>query len=452
MLLTLFFSVAVCYAIPLAQDAPPTVDFLLRAESSCMEMVKAQELLPSTGGYYTASFWPRTNTSPMFGEFDERFRKAGKNTYFMKDLGDARDDWSQRQSTLTETFNPKHDSQDSDQFLKQALNAMSTIVGIGAALSGDPVAGGVAAFIGGTVTAATTAMDQTAEENKGDLARVSDIAEIMAKYFNATMFAVNEELEHLVSKGEWHGHKLVDMFDNGAFADFRQLPLVDSEIVSVADRREIARKITTAITINTAWRQQRTWIMRYPMTKEEFDTKKTAAGDWDSRLRYYKDGHGYYLQSVWPEKSGAFYIPRYQNPPGWAEVWDKEKIPHGHVFESSIRSWTEAGFEGTINTDWTKFLPNGANNETAKKIVDDVTSYSGMFCIPICDLNMNNSGLKTVDAFLMSLNAPHNLPDKRLASFCFCLNLSDSVNSGKTFRDIVDVGNWEGGSNSWCNT
>jgi hypothetical protein len=57
-----------------------------------------------------------------------------------------------------------------------------------------------------------------------------------------------------VNNGDWAGTKLTNLFEHGAFADFNQLLLVDSAVVPVEDRRAIANKVTTAITINTAWR------------------------------------------------------------------------------------------------------------------------------------------------------------------------------------------------------
>jgi hypothetical protein len=96
------------------------------------------------------------------------------------------------QSTVTETFNPDHEIQNSDQFLKQALNAISTIIGVAAALSGNPAAAGIAALITGTVTAGTTAIDDAAKEgNKDDLARVSELAKHTSLYFDAAMKSVN---------------------------------------------------------------------------------------------------------------------------------------------------------------------------------------------------------------------------------------------------------------------
>lgn len=96
MILILLLWATVCSAIPLAQDvSPPTgpmiPESLLGAESSCMDMIRAQEALSSD---YQSAFWPLTNTSDKFRKFDADFRKAGKDR-FMKEFIKS---WSNFQS------------------------------------------------------------------------------------------------------------------------------------------------------------------------------------------------------------------------------------------------------------------------------------------------------------------------------------------------------------------
>jgi hypothetical protein len=84
-LLALLLSAAACHAMPLVQETfpPPTINSLLRAESTSMDLVRAQEALGMSD--YQSAFWERTNTSPMFRIWDDEFRKDGKATHFMKE-------------------------------------------------------------------------------------------------------------------------------------------------------------------------------------------------------------------------------------------------------------------------------------------------------------------------------------------------------------------------------
>lgn len=80
-------------------------------------------------------------------------------------------------SVLTKTFNPSHQSADNNNALKQALNALSTIISVGFAMTGNPSAGAAAAGIAGMVDRVNMAISTAQSENLNNLARVADIAE-----------------------------------------------------------------------------------------------------------------------------------------------------------------------------------------------------------------------------------------------------------------------------------
>ncbi|KAF2741157.1 hypothetical protein EJ04DRAFT_571864 [Polyplosphaeria fusca] len=468
----------------------------LSETATCSALVAAQTT--SGNKYYDAKYWDETKTSEYFRNFTNNFRPQDRRSFqtaFVNewdqgqswdcsqtcqrpDCNDITSDKeygaavyqvimsfanlsqvlnSMRESMeraikLTEVFNPAHESQGSTEWFSQAINGLTTMIAVAAALADPPVAA-ASAFVIGVAGDLKDAFNSDTKNKESDMKRITDLDGNDIQSLKETIMKLDTATNDFFVKGEWNGMKLIDIFDKGALADYSQIPLINPAILSVADRDLIFQRIKTAMTINLAWHQQRTWIMSFPMTKEEFDTKKTSAGNWDHRLRYWVDGKGYYLQSVWVNELGfGKSEPKYQDPPGWGSIESVYGIPYSHVFASSIASNEAGGFTKDIDVEWRDYFPTGADKETVKRPLDSITEQKSIFRIPICDVNPNISGLKTVDKFLEALIGPDGNwveeGGKKWSSFCYCLPFVDKF--GKKFRDVVDVGNWEGGDNSYC--
>ncbi|ORY12139.1 hypothetical protein BCR34DRAFT_600887 [Clohesyomyces aquaticus] len=368
--------------------------------------------------------------------------------------------WAARQAEYTQIFNPGHPPQSSNMWLVQLLNAFGTIGGVATTLSGNPAAAGAGVFVQGVIGGINAFLSESSKDDKSDLARVVDLAGPINKYLNGSMTHIKDEMDAFFNHGQADNMKMSDLFTSGVFADSRDIPLLDTSILTQNQKENIFQRLMSAMVINTAWHQQRVWLMAYPMTLDEFNSKVAPAGDNDSRLKGYfqaPDGRmfGYYFQSVYPD-SGPFdsSSPMYQNPPGWAEASDIYGIPTSDIILSSIRSQGQAGYKGDLNIDWQRtLLENGNDRDAVQKFIGQLTSYASVFRVPICFLDPS-SGIGNVDDFLKVLIKPGERSNSdyegahRVSSFCYCLDRTDQF--GVKFRDIVDVGNWQGGSNSFC--
>ncbi len=68
--------------------------------------------------------------------------------------------------------------------------------------------------------------------------------------------------------GKSNGVLLQDIFKDGAWLDFHTLPLLNPKL-KTTDVNAIVIKHLNAAAINYAWRNQRVWLMSYPMTEAE---------------------------------------------------------------------------------------------------------------------------------------------------------------------------------------
>lgn len=116
-------------------------------------------------------------------------------------------------------------------------------------------------------------------------------------YLGQTKSQLQNAADEFLTQGKWNNVVLTDLFKGGLFADFTQIDALNPKLISSAERESMYPKIMSAMVINTAWIEQRVWIMSYPMTKYEFMNYVSKAGDNDSRLKHWYKGRGYYLQS-----------------------------------------------------------------------------------------------------------------------------------------------------------
>ena len=77
----------------------------------------------------------------------------------------------------------------------------------------------------------------------------------------------------LMSTGRSGNVQMVDLFDGGAWLDYRNIPILNSDIskpmITKPQIDAIVFGQLTASLLNYAWIQQQTFIMSFPMTEDE---------------------------------------------------------------------------------------------------------------------------------------------------------------------------------------
>lgn len=119
----------------------------------------------------------------------------------------------------------------------------------------------------------------------------------VTSFLSNTKLQLQTAADSFLTKGEWNNIQMADLFEGGLFADFTQIDALNPKIIPTAERESMYPKIMSAMVINTAWHEQRVWLMSYPMTKEQFNLHKVKAGNNDARLKHWYNGRGYFFQS-----------------------------------------------------------------------------------------------------------------------------------------------------------
>ncbi len=108
---------------------------------------------------------------------------------------------------------------------------------------------------------------------------------------------MNDLFDGFKNYGTYGGIKLPEAFEDGVYSDDSSIPLLNDKIWTTNNRTEIFQRLKTAIAVNAAWRIQRTYIMGFEMSAEEYDKLVARAGNNDKRLKWYYNGKGWYFQS-----------------------------------------------------------------------------------------------------------------------------------------------------------
>lgn len=103
---------------------------------------------------------------------------------------------------------------------------------------------------------------------------------------------------------------MVDIIDHGQWVDYTDHPILNSDNskprVNIDDLKTAFYKYILGQMINYVWKEQGTFIIKYEMSKDDFDGR-----DWkiDEKLRNHQVGNGFFLYSLWgtfsPDPDGS---------------------------------------------------------------------------------------------------------------------------------------------------
>ncbi|KAH8797345.1 hypothetical protein F5884DRAFT_815081 [Xylogone sp. PMI_703] len=363
-------------------------------------------------------------------------------------LDDGRNDWVSEQAVLVETFNPDHDIDDLVDILKEVLAGVLGLIILGFSFV-NPQTFPAIIPIGALVNLAFTSANSGLEQAVDDMDPIHKLAQIEAPVstlVNKTKTVVSDVVNGMYVSGKYGDVSLVDVLKDGAFDDYRKIAVLNPTILPNVDQSHLMYQYLVGVTINVAWRLQRTWIMSYPMTQEEFDQTVVVAGDNDSRLKFYYNGKGHYFQAVYPGSDGvALNAPICQDPPGWAEVSDKYGINTHDIIKSSVDGFAKGGFEYSGAPDYNQILQGGDPDQVSEAI-QGWASLAGVFNLPVCEIPDSEYSLQE---FVNQLVRPAHVPNQYgTSSFCKCLGIVDK--NGKKFEDYIDVKNWASGFYNYC--
>ncbi|KAL9076421.1 MAG: hypothetical protein Q9157_003682 [Trypethelium eluteriae] len=352
---------------------------------------------------------------------------------------------------LSSTFDSPLADQ-SDLFTKELINGFIGAFAVAAAASGNVGAGAAGAFasaVGAGVLEAFPDPEDTTFEDLGDM----EIA-LNTSFSNAESSLLTMEADFSLH-GQSEGHQFADLFQHGAFVDFRTIAILNDALLSTDQLNKIFVKHMQAMVVNWAWHQSRTWIFSYPMTPQDFDNNVANSGSNEPRLKLYHNGRGYFFQTLQSTQQDSFRVPIVQNPPGWGDLANGGNLSFSaHDIIVSSADGFDLGGYGYNPMD--NFINNDQFYADVNLTTDSV-QLPGIFNLPICPLDESPLGVHSVaDAFgilapvgaYWSPGPEHQDPSVENSPFCYCLGIKDK--DGALFEDQIDVKNWATGNRPWC--
>lgn len=141
--------------------------------------------------------------------------------------------------------------------------------------------------------------------------------------------------------------------------------------------------------INYAWKAQGTFIVKYDMSEDDFNSKGNdwAPGYGDPRFRSYADGSAYFLQRYTSDQDPLTPSPVSAYPPGWGETaGDLNGCDPSCILRSAGAGFVQDGYGFNFSTTATDYTSDQA---TALGWLTDLPSAPGFFNVPVVDLTGN---------------------------------------------------------------
>ncbi|KAG4440634.1 hypothetical protein IFR05_003893 [Cadophora sp. M221] len=287
-----------------------------------------------------------------------------------------------KDSWATTFYRDKDDK--SATILKEMLNLMATVVGIGAAFAG--LGGAGAGAVGGAISAATGgavgAVGPVVGNHVDDTFQKSaDLGNILGKVVVESMKAFTSANNQLMHGDQYQGSDIQAYLSGGAFVKF---PGVDKNAVI-----DVMNNFMVGNAINLLWRTQKIFIMGGGACGDG-----QGIGQGPQSYNVCRDGRAWYLY-YWQEND-VISTTSHQwgwvaTPPGadqlgqgdWSGITVQLTSPKD-VINSSLDSYNVAGYNYDSSTAASRAqsaLSDGWRNPGAQG-----PSWEGTFTIPVCNV------------------------------------------------------------------
>ncbi|KAM0285982.1 hypothetical protein ACHAQH_001171 [Verticillium albo-atrum] len=286
-----------------------------------------------------------------------------------------------------------------DDTTKSCMNGVNTAVGIMTA-AGGPAAGPIGPLVSGIFTAMQIGIDVPITFS--NLAKLQEYAQTL---FKAPMKNMEDAFVAWAGFGEWQGISVQDMLADGAFLDYRTIPIINSDQsipeiekdVTVVQPQELANMMFAPILgniINIGWQKANLILMAYEMTSAQFDTIKigkdvTGLKYWDPPPGGGNIGTGYFYQqwhSSAVTRNGALDMVTLEWPLGFDKLKDFN-LHWDDPFVSSIEAYKLGSWNYTVEND--RIL--GANGLRRLNKLDHPGKIPGVFNISVCKIGNDKS-------------------------------------------------------------
>jgi hypothetical protein len=78
---------------------------------------------------------------------------------------------------------------------------------------------------------------------------------------------ITNALTQFMDVGEYNNVKLVDLFDDGNWVNYLNIPVLKT--IPRSQVNDLVELHVNCAVVNWSWHQQRVWVMSYPMTQDE---------------------------------------------------------------------------------------------------------------------------------------------------------------------------------------
>ncbi|KAJ5734633.1 hypothetical protein N7533_013036 [Penicillium manginii] len=305
--------------------------------------------------YYVLESVSRLNK--YFGGVSSAFSTAGLDAALSKDS------WAT-------TFYEAKDQQ-SVVLLKEVLNGLGMLIGIGASLAG-------VGLPCGAVTAAGLQIDPHADD---PFQRSADLGGILGKIVIDSIESFTTANNQLMGGHEYNNEDIRSYLSHGAFIEF---PGVDTNAVT-----DSMTAMLVGTSINQLYRAQKVFIMGGAACG---DNQGIGSGPQDTSSYICRDGKAWYLY-YWQENN-VISTTSHQwgwvaSPPGLSQLQQNEfsniHLNVSHIINSSLDAFNVAGYNYTTAT---------AQARTEDAITKGWAvpgaygaAWEGIFTIPVCDVS-----------------------------------------------------------------
>ncbi|KAF2095321.1 hypothetical protein NA57DRAFT_79811 [Rhizodiscina lignyota] len=341
-------------------------------------------------------------------------------------LNQGKDRFNGLSTALQQTFWPSHNPD--NLLLGEIMNGGQAAMGMIAAIAGGPMAGIAKELVNGMLNGVYRAMTGKDES----LQNLASMEQETDEWYQGCLNSVNTLNDDLMTLGSHDGMSVQDLLADGTWLDYRDHPILNTDasrpLVQEGQLNDLMYHFLLGQLINYSWKQQSTWLVTYPMSEDDFNSRTWNAGSNDGRLKMYYGGTAWFFQSLYMDGN----IPTAQNPPGWDKVEDNmgDGFDAHSIIVSSADGFSDSGFDHDFNTNFDQFFSE-----------PDTTTWlsvgpraRGYFSIPVCNL-AGSDNVGSLDELNDWLDSPGDwFADGRAkSSYCACKDTTDQT--GKLFSD-----------------
>ncbi|KAJ5096138.1 hypothetical protein NUU61_005494 [Penicillium alfredii] len=263
--------------------------------------------------------------------------------------------------------------------LKEVLNAVATVVGIGAAFAGlagpeaAAVAGAESALLAGAVGAANLAVGEHQDDT---FEKSADLGKILGSVVTDSLKSFTSANNDLMSGKTYDDDDIRAYISGGAFLAY---PGVDKNAVTDA-----MTNMLEGIAINQLYRTQKIFVMGGAACG---DAQGIGGGPWEASVC--RDGKAWYLY-YWQEND-VISTTSHQwgwvaSPPGADQLGKNEfsGVKIEDIINSSLDAYNVAGYDYTAEKG-SERASDALSNSWANP-GSQGASWEGIFTVPVCDI------------------------------------------------------------------